>query len=135
MPAYSDVVPALRQLRQAGHRLVTLSNSPIVACEAQLGHAGIRADFERLFSIDERVRRFKPARETYDAVVQSLGVQPADLWLVSCHAFDVMGAASAGLRSALILRPGSAPFGIGPQPDLVVADLTSPAAALAGTAA
>ena len=134
MPAYPDVAPGLRQLRQAGYRLVTLSNNPIATCEAQLGQAGIRAEFEQLFSIDERVKRYKPARETYLDVAQSLGVGPSDLWLVSCHAFDVMGAASAGLHAALILRPGNAPFGIGPQPDVIVSDVPALARALAARA-
>jgi 2-haloacid dehalogenase len=130
MPAYPDVAPGLRQLRQASYRLVTLSNSPIAACETQLSQAGIRTEFERLFSIDEQVRRYKPARETYRGVIQALGVQPADLWLVSCHAFDVMGAASAGLHSALIQRADNAPFAIGPQPDIIVPDLPAFARAL-----
>lgn len=131
MPAYADVAPALQALRRLGYRLVTLSNSPNAASEAQLRHAGIRDDFERLFSIDDAVRRFKPARETYIEVATALGTTPADLWLVSCHAFDVMGARSAGLRAIFVSRAGNAPFALGPQADVAIPDLSALPQALA----
>lgn len=123
MPAYPDVPLGLARLRDAGFRMVTLSNSPATTCELQLTNAGIRQFFEALFSVDDQVKRYKPARETYLAVSTALGVAPADLLLVSCHAFDTLGAASAGLQAALILRTGNAPFAIGPQPAIVAADL------------
>lgn len=131
MPAYADVLGGLQTLRASGHRLVTLSNSPISACETQLRNAGIRDQFERLFSIDDRIKRYKPARETYLDVSTALSVAPSDLWLVSCHAFDVMGATSAGLHAAFVSRPDNAPIAIGPQPDIIVPDLVALATALA----
>lgn len=123
MPAYSDVPIGLARLRDAGFRMVTLSNNPTTTCEAQLTQAGIRPFFERVFSVDDQVKRYKPARESYLSVSAALGVKPADLCLVSCHAFDTLGAAAAGLQTALILRPGNAPFALGPQPIIVAADL------------
>lgn len=131
MPAYPDVAPGLQQLREDGFRLVTLSNSPLAALQAQLDRAGLAGAFEQSFSVDTVVQRFKPALQTYAAVSEALGVPPSSLWLVSCHAFDVMGAASAGLHTAMVLRPGNAPFRLGPQPDLVVADIPALARALA----
>ncbi|WP_267382941.1 haloacid dehalogenase type II [Sphingomonas sp. GC_Shp_2] len=131
MPAYPDVSAGLRRLRELGYRLVTLSNSPTSACETQLRSAGIRDDFERLFSIDDQVKRYKPARETYLGVAAALSVPPSDLWLISCHAFDVMGAKSAGLHAAFVSRPGNAPIAVGPQPDLIVPNLGAFATALA----
>lgn len=123
MPTYPDTPPALEQLRRAGFRLTTLSNNPSAGVDAQLGHAGLRSFFEQLHSIDDDVRRYKPARESYAALAQKLGRPPGQLWLVSCHAFDTLGAAAAGLRTALILRPGNAPVALGEAPDIIGTDL------------
>ena len=131
MPAYPDVSTGLRHLRELGYRLVTLSNSPISACEMQLRSAGIRDNFEHVFSIDDQVKLYKPAREAYLRVSTALSVPPSDLWLISCHAFDVMGAKSAGLHAAFVSRPGNAPIAVGPQPDLIVPNLEALATALA----
>jgi 2-haloacid dehalogenase len=50
MPAHPDVPAGLKQLKDAGFRLVTLSNSPQGAQVIQLRHAGIDGYFERLLS-------------------------------------------------------------------------------------
>jgi 2-haloacid dehalogenase len=131
MPAHPDVGPALLRLKEAGYRMVALSNNPRASCEAQLQHAGIRPFFERVFSVDDEARRYKPAPEAYAAVARALDVRPTGLLMVTCHAFDAMGALSAGLRAALILRPGDAPFKLGKQPELICGDLDALSAALA----
>lgn len=125
MPTYTDTPKALADLAAAGFRLVTLSNTPSDGVEAQLTHAGIREHFAEIHSIDDRVRRYKPARESYAALATTLGVTPSDLWLVSCHAFDTLGAAAAGYRTALVLRPGNAPIGLGKKRDIIAADFSS----------
>jgi 2-haloacid dehalogenase len=123
MPTYADTPKALADLRSAGYRLVTLSNNPAAAVEAQLTQAGIRPFFDTLHSIDDRVRRYKPALESYTDLAASLDVAESDLWLVSCHAFDTLGAAAAGYRTALVLRPGNAPVALGRAPDIIADNL------------
>ncbi|MCJ2121398.1 haloacid dehalogenase type II [Methylobacterium sp. J-077] len=125
MPTYADTPKALADLKSAGYRLVTLSNNPAAAVEAQLTQAGIRPFFDTLHSIDDRVRRYKPALESYTDLAATLGVAPSDLWLVSCHAFDTLGAAAAGYRTALVLRPGNAPVALGRAPGIVADDLST----------
>ena len=125
MPTYTDTPAALAKLKQAGFRLVTLSNNPTANVEAQLTSAGLRAYFEQLHSIDDQVHRYKPARESYLSLASKLGVAPSDLWLVSCHAFDTLGAAAVGYRTALVLRPENAAIALGKAPDVVSADLDS----------
>ncbi len=134
MPSYPDTPAALARLRDAGFRLVTLSNNPSAAVDKQLVAAGLRSYFESLHSIDDAVHRYKPARESYTALAAVLGVPPADLWLVSCHAFDTLGAAAAGYRTALILRPENAPVALGRRPDLVAADMGEIVKAIAAAA-
>jgi 2-haloacid dehalogenase len=113
----------LARLERAGFRLVTLSNNSTASVEGQLPAAGLRPFFEQLHSIEDEVHRYKPARESYTSLAAKLGASPSDLWFVSCHAFDTLGAASAGYRTALILRPENAPIELGKPPDIIVTDL------------
>ena len=80
--------------------------------------------FERRFSVDETVRRHKPAPEAYRSVVTALGVDPGDICLIACHVWDTIGAQAAGWQAGLILRQGNAPLGVGAQPDYIGKDLS-----------
>lgn len=125
MPAHPDVVPALTRLRDAGFRLVTLTNSASGSSPTALEHAGISEFFERTFSVED-VRKFKPAPETYRLVAQALGVAMTDLCLVACHLWDTIGAQAAGCSGALVTRPHNAilPAADVPLPDFTAAELT-----------
>jgi 2-haloacid dehalogenase len=116
LPVHAEVPAALARLRAAGFRMFTLTNNPKATCEKQLRNAGIDHLFDGQFSVDEGVRRYKPAREVYRSVEQALGVPAGQLWLIACHTWDVLGASSAGWKTALILRPGNAPLRAGGQP-------------------
>src|SRR5215472_16784017 len=78
LPAHLEVPAALASLRDAGLRLVALTNSTLDTAEAQLVHAGIRELFEHVFSADS-VRRLKPAPEPYRMVAERLGVPIGDV--------------------------------------------------------
>ena len=123
LPAHAEVPAALARLRAAGFRLFTLTNNPKATCEKQLRRAGIEHLFDGQFSVDEGVHRYKPAREVYRAVEQALGVRADQLWLIACHTWDVLGASAAGWKTALILRHGNAPLGVGGQPLITGAHL------------
>ena len=118
LPAHGDVAGALGRLRAHGLRLVALTNAPIELVDAQLKHAGLRDDFEQLFSADE-VRRLKPAPEPYRMVAERLGVAIGELRLVSAHAWDVAGALRAGAKAAYVQRPGQFFDPLVPQPDVM----------------
>ncbi len=124
MPAYDDVVPALTQLREAGFRLVTLTNSPSSDAPTPLDKAGLGEFFERNFSV-ESVGKFKPAPETYEMVAKALSVETSELCLVACHLWDIIGAQAAGCRGAFITRPYNAILEAPnvPTPDLVVPNM------------
>jgi FMN phosphatase YigB (HAD superfamily) len=79
--------------------------------------------FERRFSVDETVRRHKPAPEAYHSVAAALELDPGDICLAASHVWDTAGAGAAGWQTALILREGNAPLGVGPQPDYIGKDL------------
>ena len=122
MPAYDDVVPALTRLREAGFRLVTLTNSPSSDAPTPLDKAGLGEFFERNFSV-ESVGKFKPAPETYEMVAKALSVDTSELCLVACHLWDVIGAQAAGCRGAFITRPYNA---ILEAPNVPVPDVVAP---------
>jgi 2-haloacid dehalogenase len=116
MPALADVPAALHKLRCAGFRLFTLTNNPKKTCEKQLQNAGIAGFFERHFSVDDGVRRYKPAREVYRSVEVLLGVPANQLCLIACHTWDILGASAAGWKTVLVLRKGNAELAVGGQP-------------------
>lgn len=124
MPAYDDVAPALNLLRDAGFRLVTLTNSPSSPSPTPLEKAEISHFFEHHFSV-ETVGKFKPAPETYQMVAKELSVEMSELCLVACHLWDTIGAQAAGCQGAFLTRPYNAmlPAPNVATPDFIASDL------------
>jgi 2-haloacid dehalogenase len=117
--AHPDAADALRRLRDAGHRVVTLTNSIEEVAEDQLRHSGLRDLVETAYSAD-RVGRLKPAPEPYRLVLENEGVAPSDAVLVAAHDWDVAGAHRAGLRTAFVSRDGGIPLPAGDAPTVSV---------------
>ena len=126
LPAHPDAAPALTRLRDAGFRLVTLTNSASSASPTPLEKAGLSQFFEKHFSI-ETVGKFKPAPDTYQLVADTLVVDTSDLCLVACHLWDTIGAQAAGCRGAFLTRPYNAMLNAPnvPVPDLTASDLST----------
>lgn len=122
LPPHAETVDALARLRQAGLRLVALTNSTSQVAEAQMAHAGLSGYFERIFSADA-VQRLKPASEPYRMVADRMGVGIGDLRLIAAHAWDIAGALRAGCAAAFVARPGMALDPLVERPDVVGADL------------
>lgn len=124
MPAHEDVPEGLRLLRDAGFRLMTLTNSPHGQEGSPLERAGLAPFIERQFTVDS-VRRFKPAPEVYHLVAETLGVGPAAICMVAAHTWDTLGAQSAGFAAGLVTRKGNAalPVECLPQPQAMAPDL------------
>jgi 2-haloacid dehalogenase len=70
LPPHPDAPDSLRRLNAAGYRLVTLTDSPAIPGRGPLQAAGLADLFEHQFTA-ETVRRYKPARETYQMVAQA----------------------------------------------------------------
>jgi 2-haloacid dehalogenase len=132
MPPHPEVPAALRRLRDHGFRLFTLTDNTLAISGRQLEHAGLVDLFERRFSVDETVRRHKPAREAYESVAAALQIEPSGICLIACHVWDTIGAQSAGWQAGLIRRPGNALLEAGPQPDYIGNDLNEVADQLIG---
>jgi 2-haloacid dehalogenase len=121
LPAHPDAQDGLQMMRDAGLRLVTLTNSAPAAVQQQLSNAGLTTFFEGSFSVDT-VRRFKPAPEPYQSVADSLGLPADRLRLVAAHAWDIVGALRAGCAAAFVARPGKVLYPLGPKPDIIGPD-------------
>jgi 2-haloacid dehalogenase len=122
LPPHPDVSPGLQRLREAGYRLVALTNSTEEVVQQQVEAAGLSGYFEGLFSVDS-VKKYKPAPEPYRHVTTRVGVRPEEAMLVAAHGWDVAGALQAGLQAAFVARPGQALYPLAPRPQLIATDL------------
>jgi 2-haloacid dehalogenase len=78
-----------------------------------------KVPFDRVISVAE-ANSFKPHVATYTKAAELLDLKADQILFVANHAFDCIGAKSAGMRTAFIDRRGR-PFGITPhQPDIMV---------------
>jgi 2-haloacid dehalogenase len=109
LPPHPDVPDSLRKLKAAGFRLVTLTDSPAIPGRGPLQAAGLADLFEYQFTA-ETVRRYKPARETYQMVAEATGTQLPEMCVIASHTWDLIGARTAGCSAALIERAGVAPL-------------------------
>ena len=123
---FPEVPAALDRLRTK-YKLVVLSNGDPDMLETAKRHHGIA--FDRLISVAE-AGSFKPHVATYTKAAELLGLQMDQILFVANHAFDCIGAKSAGMRTAFIDRRRR-PFGETPhQPDIIVPTMTELAAAI-----
>ena len=118
LPPHSDVVEGLTTLREAGMRMITLTNGSTDAVVDQIVNAGLSEFFELTLSVDE-VRRFKPAPEVYLMAAARLGVEIDEMVMVAAHDWDIVGARSVGCPGAYIARPGAIWSLADPLPDIV----------------
>ena len=123
LPPHAEVPVSLKRLRDAGLRLVTLTNSTLAVSRAQLAYAGLDSSFEQQFSADT-VRRLKPASEPYQMVAQELNVSLADLCLIAAHTWDIAGALKAGCSAAFIARSDMVLDPSAARPTMVGANLS-----------
>lgn len=129
LTVHSDVADGVRALRAAGYRLVTLTNGATAVAERLFDAAGIRAEFERLLSVED-APAWKPAPAAYSYAADVCGVPARDLLLVAVHPWDIHGASRAGLSTAWINRTGGPYPGYFAEPDVVVSGLADLADAL-----
>jgi 2-haloacid dehalogenase len=116
LECFPEVPAALTKL-QTKYKLVVLSNGdPDMLETAKKYH---KVPFDRVISVAE-ANSFKPQVATYTKAAELLGLPLGQVLFVANHAFDVIGAKSAGMRTAFINRR-QRPFELTPhQPDIIV---------------
>lgn len=123
---FPEVPAALDRLR-ARYRLVVLSNGDPDMLENAKQYHGV--PFEQTISVAV-ANAFKPHVATYTKAAKIVGVRMDQVLFIANHAFDCVGAKSAGMRTAFIDRR-QRPFGATPhQPDLLVPSMTALADAI-----
>ena len=123
---FPDVPAAMAKLHTR-YKLAILSNGDPDMLEA--ARAYHRIDFDHIISVAV-AGAFKPHKATYTKAAEIVGLKMDEVLFVANHAFDCVGAKAAGMRTVFIDRR-KRPFGDWPyQPDLIVEDFKSLAAAL-----
>lgn len=119
---HPDVAPAVQLAREAGVRMVTLTNGSVRNTTTLVRRAGIADDIEQVLSVDD-VQLWKPAPEIYRYAARSTNVAPSQVALVAAHAWDTHGAHEAGLVTGWVARLEDEFPGIFEPPDVVGRDL------------
>jgi 2-haloacid dehalogenase len=89
---------SIQALTQARFRIVALTNGSEELTRALLESADLYANFDALLSCDE-IKVSKPHPAVYEMARRR---EPGELWMVAAHAWDIAGAARAGLKTAWI---------------------------------
>jgi 2-haloacid dehalogenase len=126
LPAYPDVPPALKRMKEAGFRMYTLTNSPKSVMEAQMRNAGLAKYFDGLLTI-EGLNVYKPHARTYHWAAHQANAPIEHCMLIAAHGWDVAGARLAGMRSMFIERPGKMLYPLGPAVEFSASDMEAAA--------
>jgi 2-haloacid dehalogenase len=116
---FPDAAPALRTLAALGYELAVLSNGSPAMIKNCLENSGLADFFTHRISVDE-IRVFKPSPVVYHHAAERLGRPIGQIRLVTCNAFDCVGASAAWMRTAWVNRSGGPFDTIGKPPDLTM---------------
>lgn len=120
---HPDARQALQTLKEAGMRLVLLTNCSSELSRQLMRKSGLNELIERDFSIDE-VGFWKPHPASYRHVAAQLTVMHHRVALVAEHPWDIMGAHRAGLVTGWVSRQTTRfPDAMGDYPDVAGSSL------------
>lgn len=123
LPAFADVKETLMLLKKSNHHLYAFSNGSHKAVSELLKNSGIIDYFDEVISVEE-VNMFKPSPLVYQYFNDKTNSNASDSWLISGNSFDVIGAASYGMKTVWVQR--SAEIVIDPweiQPTAIISNL------------
>lgn len=122
IPAHPEVKQALTDLKKAGYKLVSFTNSSNIGVETQFKNAGLLDYFDQRLSIED-IGKFKPHTDAYDWAARTMGVKPNECLLVAAHGWDIAGALWANWRGAFVSRPGAQQYPLAPTPEIAEPNL------------
>ncbi|WP_433164817.1 haloacid dehalogenase type II [Kribbella sp. CA-247076] len=126
---HPDVEPGLRRLRDAGLRIITLTNGSVAMSERMFTEGGIMPLLEHRLDVGTP-QRWKPHPDAYRYAADVCGVAVEQMALVAVHPWDIDGARRAGLQGFYLDRRGTPYPKAFLEPDLVATDVTGLADAL-----
>jgi 2-haloacid dehalogenase len=115
LPAYPEVLPALKRLRGHGAQLAILSNGTSEMLASAISVADMSGLFTHVLSAD-KVRKFKTAPEVYQLGVAAFDCPAGDLVFVSSNGWDACCATWFGYRTFWLNRAGDPVEGLGILP-------------------
>jgi 2-haloacid dehalogenase len=113
---WPDVVPGLTRLKRT-YTLATLSNADVSAVVNISKSAAL--PWDAIFAA-EMAGVFKPDPAIYHMAATYLGLEPAEIMMVTSHKYDIRAAGSLGFRTAFVARPLE--FGVGHTVDVSYED-------------
>lgn len=123
LPPHPDVVVALKELKAAGFKLVSFTNSSNDGVKTQFDNAGLTEFFDERLSVED-AKIYKPHLESYRWALKKLNVQPGEAIMVAAHGWDCAGIKAAGMQAVFVERPGKVLYPLAIKPDWVVKDLS-----------
>lgn len=112
LKTFSDVLPALKRMRDTGTTMGIISNGDAALLEDVVRNAELSEYLDLILSADQ-VQNYKPAQVVYEMGPQTLKHPASELLFVSANAWDAVGAAWAGYQSVWINRTDMAPERLG----------------------
>lgn len=103
LPAYDDVIPALKTLKSNNIKIIAISNSSQSMMKEQLTSAKIIDFFNSYYSVDS-VQKYKPFQDIYKFVLEKENLKTEEVVMVATHDWDLFGAKKAGLKTGYIKR-------------------------------
>lgn len=103
LPLHPDVAPGLQKIRDAGLRIVSLTNGRAEMSENVFRDGGILPLLEHRLDV-ATPQRWKPHVDAYRYVAEVCAVPADRMMLAAVHPWDIDGARRAGLQTAYIDR-------------------------------
>ncbi|MEX5301837.1 haloacid dehalogenase type II [Kocuria sabuli] len=134
LPVHPDIRSGITALAEAGFRITALTNGSQATSEGLLERGGVRQHFEHVLSVDD-APCWKPAPEAYAWAGGIWGLPLERALMVAANAWDLHGAARAGMRTVWVDRDGAPWPEYARTPDLRVSGVRELAARLRGDVA
>ncbi|MBT8317683.1 MAG: haloacid dehalogenase type II [Lutibacter sp.] len=109
LPAFADVKKGLQTLKNEGHNIYAFSNGSVNAVSNLLVNAELMHLFDGVVCVED-VQVFKPSPLVYEHFNKKTASLKETSWLISSNSFDVIGAASYGMKTAWLQRSSEAIF-------------------------
>lgn len=119
---WPDTEAALRRLKAANVRVVTIANFSPTMLRSNADHAGLSPLFDALISTDES-RTYKPDPRAYELGMARLRLPKQDIVFAAFGGWDAAGAKSFGYPTVWVNRFNQPPEQLGISPDRTVRDL------------
>jgi 2-haloacid dehalogenase len=119
---WPDTPDALRQLHEAGLRVITIANFSPAMLRANAENAGLTGLFDDLVSTDAN-QTYKPDLRAYQLGVSRLHLRKAQIVFAAFGGWDAAGAKSFGYPTVWVNRLRQPVEELGIRPDRTVSDL------------